>query len=183
MKESIEHMKDRINWRRNKVSELSIKGYTQADISRTLQISEATISRNIEYLREEAKQSIKEHITDKIPFKYKKCIMGLENIIKECYIIADNCNTNKDKLQSLALIKDTYNTKMDLLTNASLLQDSIKFVEQNKDKISPVNFSEVNDKKGVMEFHHKVQTRDLENDLQGSTEDSTAGSVKLTINL
>ena len=96
-----------------------------------LQISDPTISRDIEYLREQANETIKNHIQKKLPYEYSKCISGLEEIIKESWNVATQADKNrntKDKLQSLALIKDTYNTKMDLLTNASLLQDSIKFV-------------------------------------------------------
>jgi predicted transcriptional regulator len=51
MKDSNNNMKDKINWRRNKVNELSIKGFTQAEIARMLQISEPTISRDIEWKR------------------------------------------------------------------------------------------------------------------------------------
>jgi len=49
MKESSTKMKDKIIWRRNKVQELSVKGFAQAEISRMLQISEPTISRDIEF--------------------------------------------------------------------------------------------------------------------------------------
>jgi DNA-binding transcriptional regulator LsrR (DeoR family) len=127
MKESNTNMKDKIEWRRNKVNELSVKGFSQVDISRMLQISEPTISRDIEYLRQQANEIIRNHIQKKLPYEYTKCISGLEEIIKEGWIIAtkaDKLGNNKDKISSLALIKDTYNTKMDLLTNASLLQDS-----------------------------------------------------------
>ena len=86
-------------------------------------------------MKEKAKENIKNHIQDKLPYEYSKCISGLEEIIKEAWIVAtqaEKIGNTKDKLQSLALIKDTYNTKMDLLTNASLLQDSIKFVSETK---------------------------------------------------
>ena len=138
MKDSNKNMKDKINWRRNKVNELSIKGFSQAEIARMLQISEPTISRDIEYLKQEANETIRNHIQKKLPYEFSKCISGLEEIIKESWIIANKANKNNDiknKLQSLALAKDTYNIKMDLLTNVSLLQDSIKFVEQNKQKL------------------------------------------------
>ena len=49
MKESSTKMKDKIIWRRNKVQELSVKGFAQAEISRMLQISEPTVSRDIEF--------------------------------------------------------------------------------------------------------------------------------------
>jgi hypothetical protein len=100
-----------------------------------LKIPKVTISRDVAYLREQSKKNIEQHISDKLPYEYSKCISGLEEIIKESWIIVahtEKIGNTKDKLQSLALIKDTYNTKMDLLTNASLLQDSIKFVTETK---------------------------------------------------
>jgi hypothetical protein len=94
----------------------------------------------------------------------------LEEIIKEGWIIATHAEKigNKDKLSSLALIKDTYNIKMDLLTNASLLQDSIRFIEQNKEKIDPGKLPEPIDKKRSDGIPSQV----LDNDIQRSTEDS-----------
>ena len=139
MKESNTKMKDKLNWRRNKVNELSVKGISQAEISRMLQISEPTISRDIEYLREVAKETIKNHIHDKLPYEYSKCIQGLEEIIKEAWIVsteAEKIGNTKEKLSSLALISETYTKKMDLLTNVSLLQDSIKFVSDIKQNLS-----------------------------------------------
>ena len=80
------------------------------------------LSRDIEYLKEKANETIRNHIQQKLPFEYSKCISGLEEIIKETWIVAtqaEKIGNTKDKLQSLSLIKDAYNTKMDLLTNAS----------------------------------------------------------------
>ena len=148
-----------LEWRRNKVQELSVKGFNQADISKMLNIPKSTISRDIEYLRERANETIRNHIADKLPYEYSKCISGLEEIIKESWIVAtqaEKIGNTKDKLQSLALAKDTYNTKMDLLTNASLLQDSIKFVtETNKLK---------------QNLSNKKENIDQSIDIQGSTE-------------
>ena len=72
MKESNTKMKDKIIWRRNKVNELSVKGFNQADISRMLQISEPTISRDIEYLRQQASETIKNHLEKKITIRIFK---------------------------------------------------------------------------------------------------------------
>ena len=90
-------------------------------------------------MKEEAKETIKNHIQEKLPYEYSKCISGLEEIIKESWIVAtqsEKLGNTKVKLQSLALIKDTYSEKMNLLTNASLLQDSIKFVVETKQNLS-----------------------------------------------
>jgi DNA-binding CsgD family transcriptional regulator len=51
--------KDKLEWRRTKVLELSSKGQSQVEIARILQISEPTISRDLAYLRQQAKSNIK----------------------------------------------------------------------------------------------------------------------------
>ena len=88
MKKTNTDMKNKIDWRRNKVNELTIKGFTQTEIARMLQISNPTISRDIEFLREQANESIKNHIHKKLPYEFSKCVQGLEEIIKESWIIA-----------------------------------------------------------------------------------------------
>jgi hypothetical protein len=128
-----------VEWRRNKVQELSVKGFSQSDIVRILKIPKSTISRDIAFLKEEAKDTIKNHIHDKLPFESSKCISGLEEIIKESWIIlahSEKIGNTKDKISSLALIKGMYSEKMNLLTNGSLLQDSIKFVSESKQNLS-----------------------------------------------
>ena len=139
MEQTRSKMEQQIEWRRSKIFELSVKGFSQSEIARMLEIPKVTISRDISFLREQSKKNIKEHISDKLPLEYNKCISGLEEIVKEAWIICVNSEKNgntKDKISSLALIKDTYSEKMNLLTNASLLQDSIKFVNETKQNLS-----------------------------------------------
>ena len=89
-------------------------------------------------MREQATKTIKNHIEDRLPYEYNKCLQGLEEIIKESWIIAtkaDKTGDTKDKLQSLALIKECYSTKMDLLTNAVITKGFNKICRINKGKI------------------------------------------------
>ena len=50
-----------IEWRRNKVQELSSQGYNQSEISRILQKSQPAINRDIAYLRQQAKDNSKKY--------------------------------------------------------------------------------------------------------------------------
>ena len=108
--------KDSIEWRRNKVQELVSQGYNQSEISKILQISRPTITRDIQYLSKCAKQNIKKYIDERLPEEYEKCMVGLTAITKEAWIHA------------LSLAKECYSMKMDLLTNATVVDDAIKFV-------------------------------------------------------
>jgi transcriptional regulator len=55
-----------IEWRRNKVQELSSQGYNQSEISRILQKSQPAINRDIAYLRQQAKDNIKKYIDERL---------------------------------------------------------------------------------------------------------------------
>jgi hypothetical protein len=48
-------------WRRDKVQELCSKGYSQREISHTLQVGLATVNRDISYLRNQAKINIRKY--------------------------------------------------------------------------------------------------------------------------
>ena len=103
-----------------------------------LQVNKSAVSRDIQFLKEQATDTIENHIHERLPCEYSNGIKGLDEIIQESWLIADKAEktgNNRDRSSSLALIKDTYSEKMNLLTNASLLKDSIKFVEDTKQKI------------------------------------------------
>jgi Trp operon repressor len=65
-----------IQWRRDKVQELCSKGYSQREISLTLQIGLATVNRDISYLRNQAKSNIRKYIDERLPEEYEKCLVG-----------------------------------------------------------------------------------------------------------
>ena len=46
------------------------RGLNQIEIARELQVSEALISLDVQYLRNRAKESIKEYVTEHLPEQY-----------------------------------------------------------------------------------------------------------------
>jgi DNA-binding NarL/FixJ family response regulator len=64
-----------VEWRRRQVFELSSKGHTQTEIARILQISESTIGRDLEYLRQQSKHNIKKYIDERLPEEYEKFLL------------------------------------------------------------------------------------------------------------
>jgi predicted transcriptional regulator len=144
-----------IQWRRTKVLELSSQGNTQSDIAKTLHVGEATVSRDISSLREQAQLNLKTHINDKLPEEYQNCMTGINQVLKICWEIVnksrsvnnDNGQTvtmtdNKTVLQALALINDCNKYKMDLTTNGVVITDAIKFVQTNKEKLTTMSTKE-----------------------------------------
>jgi predicted transcriptional regulator len=120
--------KMQLEWRRRQVFELSSKGQSQTEIARTLQISEATISRDLDYLRAQSKHNIKKYIDERLPEEYEKCLVGLNAITREAWNTANQTEDKREKIQALSLAKECYSMKLDLLTNATVVDDAIRFV-------------------------------------------------------
>jgi predicted transcriptional regulator len=150
MEGSTKNTDKQIQWRRTKVLELCSQGNTQSDIAKTLRVGEATVSRDISSLRQQAQLNLKTHINDKLPEEYQNCMTGLNQALKICWeIVNKSRNTNNDDgnqtvtmtdnktvLQALALINDCNKYKMDLTTNGVVITDAIKFVQTNKEKLT-----------------------------------------------
>jgi Trp operon repressor len=60
-----------ISWRRAKVLELTSQDNSQVEIAKALQVGEATISRDLSYLRQQANENLKTHIQGKLPEEYQ----------------------------------------------------------------------------------------------------------------
>ena len=88
--ESLSTKAERLQWRRNKVLELFSQGHSQPEIATILQVGLGTVSRDIQYLREQAQENLKTHINDKLPEEYQNCMAGLKQVLKLSGILQIN---------------------------------------------------------------------------------------------
>ena len=126
---------DQIAWRRSKVVEFRAKGMTHDEIAHELQVSRQSITSDIGYLREQAKQTIKEYATDHLPAQYQVCLSALDTILKHAYEILQDSEDNREKIQAMQLFKDTHVTKLELLSNATTIDSALNYI-RNKQKQS-----------------------------------------------
>src|ERR687888_1836690 len=127
--------KMQVEWRRTKVLELLSKGDSQSEIAKILQVDLSIISRDVYFLRQQAKHNIKRYIDERLPDEYEKCLVGLNAILREAWNTSQNTEDKREKIQALSLAKDCYSMKLDLLTNATVVDDAIRFVsDRSKDK-------------------------------------------------
>jgi hypothetical protein len=75
--------KMQVEWHRTKVLELLSKGTSQSEIAKVLQVDLSIISRDVYYLRQQAKSNIKKYIDERLPEEYEKCLVGLTAILRE----------------------------------------------------------------------------------------------------
>jgi Trp operon repressor len=159
-----------VEWRRHKVQELCSKGYSQREISQTLQVGLATVNRDISYLRNQAKDNIKKYIDERLPEEYEKCLVGLTAITKEPWNMEQHTEDGREKMQALSLAKECYSIKMDLLTNATVVDDAIRFVSQKfKENLKPRSSSSDGDENESNETDYNEDKDQLEKEQEEKT--------------
>jgi len=121
---------ERLEWRRNKVLELSSQGNSQSEIARILQVGMGTVNRDLSYLRSQAKDNIRKYIDERLPEEYEKCLVGLNSVVREAWNTSQQTQDRREKIQALSLAKDCYAMKLDLLTNATVVDDAIGFISE-----------------------------------------------------
>jgi transposase len=94
---------DKLKWRRSKVVELRARGLSYAEIAQQLQVSRASIGTDVQYLRGQAKGTIKEYVTEHLPEQYQVCLSALDTILKHEFEILQTSPDNREKLQAMEL--------------------------------------------------------------------------------
>jgi orotate phosphoribosyltransferase-like protein len=73
---------EQLEWRRQKVIELKGQGMNHSEIAKELQVARTCVVSDVQYLRSQAKESIKEYATEHLPEQYQVCLTALDEIIK-----------------------------------------------------------------------------------------------------
>src|SRR5919202_1456020 len=123
---------EQLEWRRSKVVELRARGMTHGEIARELQVSGTSIVSDVQYLRSQAKESIKEYVTEHLPEQYQVCLSALDTIIKRAFDISETSHDNREKLHAMQLYKDTHLVKLDLLSNATTIDSALNYIRNKQ---------------------------------------------------
>lgn len=120
-----------IELRRSKILDLLSQGIPQNIIAQQLNVSTATVSLDIQYLEETAKENIEKHIHETLPMQYAKVQSGLNQVLRKAWEVVNKEHVDdKTKLQSLALINDSYRLLMELVSDGSVIKEAMSFVKK-----------------------------------------------------
>jgi tRNA(Ile)-lysidine synthase TilS/MesJ len=123
---------DQLEWRRSRVVEMRAKGMSQIEIARELQVSRTSITSDIQYLRNQAKETIKKYVTEHLPEQYQVCLTALDTILKHAFEILEASDDNREKLQAMELLKDTHLVKLELLSNATTVDSALQYIKNKQ---------------------------------------------------
>src|SRR5919108_2219902 len=76
-----------VDYRRDQVFSLSVKGYSQPKIVSLLNISQGLISSDITYLIRRALEDLADYLEDKLRFIFQESITGISDIISKTWVI------------------------------------------------------------------------------------------------
>jgi hypothetical protein len=108
------------------------RGLSHGEIAQQLQVSRALISSDIAYLRNQAKETIKEYVTEHLPEQYQVCLSALDTILKHAFEILQTSDDNREKLQAMELFKDTHLVKLELLSNATTIDSALHYIRSKQ---------------------------------------------------
>jgi IS30 family transposase len=107
-----------IAYRRTNVLRLSAQYLSEREIAERLQISPATIHRDLVFLRTQTRQNLAYYLYHDFPLRFRKCVTGLEGIINVMSEIMEDPKRTADERMKAAIIKsDTIFKLLDLSDN------------------------------------------------------------------
>jgi DNA-binding Lrp family transcriptional regulator len=114
--------------RQSKIAELLAQGYTnQSEIARKLNVSEPTVSRDIQSLNRQAQENLRIHVERRIPFEIEKCYTGLNLVLRKAYEITKLESPKiSEKIAALHVILTTYDKISEVLLGLPTLNELIK---------------------------------------------------------
>jgi hypothetical protein len=148
---------EQLRWRRSKVVEMRARGLNQLEIARELQVSEASISSDMRYLRNQAKEYIKKYVTEHLPEQYQVCLCALDTIIKRAFDMLNTAEDNREKLQAMELYKDTHLVKLELLSNATTIDSALDYI-RSMQQPQPIDTNSNNNNGRHYDDHQLVAT-------------------------
>jgi predicted transcriptional regulator len=100
-----------------KVISLYSKGLNQEEIAHELHVTQSTVSRDLQLIKQESKTQIEKYLREDILFEYLRYIAGSNEISKKLWdIVQDESATRKEKTNALAQLTQSYNSRLQILT-------------------------------------------------------------------
>jgi DNA-binding transcriptional regulator LsrR (DeoR family) len=124
-----------ISLRQSKILELLAQGHTnQSEIARKLNVSEPTVSRDIQFLTKQAQENLRIHVERRMPFEIEKCYIGLNIVLRKAYEITNLENAKiSEKVAALQVILTVYDKMWEVISGRPLLKEVIdKFMMKQK---------------------------------------------------
>src|SRR5918996_3304920 len=130
MNTDLKYEKANIELRRSKVLELLAKGHTQSDIAKSLNVSPALISIDVQYIRDQSKKRLETHFQDQLPYEYARALTGINATLKRVSEMLEENKDPKIKIECMKLQMDLWKSVMSMATDGGIIQRAMAVIER-----------------------------------------------------
>lgn len=95
-----------LEWRRTQVIDYLAQGKRQTEIATVLKVDASTISRDVKFLRQEARDKQADYLENEIPFRHRLRVANMDRAITELWVLFEKETDNKAKKAILDSITD-----------------------------------------------------------------------------
>jgi hypothetical protein len=92
-----------VDWRRNKVQQLLVRGYSQWDVAEELQTDQSNCKQRYSISKTQAQKNLQKHIQQKLPEEYQRCLTGMNQVLKLIWQIANNTRQMVKSIMIIAI--------------------------------------------------------------------------------
>jgi hypothetical protein len=151
-----------IAWRRAEILRLLSQGCSQAECARRLQLDESVVSLDYKWLRDQAKETIRKFLDERLPEEVQRAFVCYDLILQEAWQISSSSVADKrTKLNALSLAKDTLAAKLDLASNVDVVSHVLDLAKK-KEQGQELHHQE----QDVKMEHQQVQPEEQDEDPQ-----------------
>ena len=125
-----------VDWRRDRVLELSSQGFSQTDIATVLHVAKSIINKDVARHKQQARENLQHHIHETIPEEYQKAMNSINQVLRMTWSIISKTEDEKTRLQALALINDVNKYRTELVTNGVIVHDSLQIIQSKVEQLN-----------------------------------------------
>lgn len=135
--------------RLSRIISLYSKGLTQTEIASELGIDQSTVSRDLQFIKQEAKKKIEKYLNEDILFEFLRYMAGSNEVTRQLWELVQNEENAKDKMNALSLLMQCYNKRLEMLI------DCPESYLNAKKSVSEAKFQERVDNDPVLKMLHE----------------------------
>jgi predicted transcriptional regulator len=119
-----------LEWRRERVLALLAEDYSQNEIASLLQVSPASISKDVGYIKDQSRLLLRIHLKETFPLEYQQALANLKSIRREAREMLREPKTDERvKARLFIVIKDITESIMNLVLKGNAIDDITAFME------------------------------------------------------
>jgi len=137
----LKHEKHLIEMRRARVLELWSQGWSQPKIAAEMHVVQSTIHEDIAFLKQQAREQIKEFVTSELPNTVARAKVTLDMITQKLWATVAQAERDRDekiKMQALAAIQSAEMQKIEIVSNTGIVDSVITAAEQRQQEHSSI---------------------------------------------